>query len=74
MRRVLWQVKEFFRRHLLLCALLYLLAALAVARVAYLNCSQGHTLQALCLDFPFVVVGLLAAFGSVIEWKIRPKL
>jgi type II secretory pathway component PulF len=74
MSRVLLQVKEFFRRHLLLCAVLFLLASLAVACLAYRDCSQGRTFQALCLDLPFVVVALLAAFASVIEWRSHSEL
>jgi hypothetical protein len=70
---MLERLKQFLSRHLLLCAAVWLLAALAFAVEAYLHYSQGHALQALCLDLPFVVLTAFAAFGSIAEWKSRAE-
>jgi type II secretory pathway component PulF len=67
------RLKQFLRRHLLLCAAMWLLAALVFVVDAYRHYAQGHTVQALCLDLPFVVLALFATFGSGVEWKSRPE-
>ncbi len=73
MNSVLAQVKSFVSRHLLLCGLLWMVAAVAIACEAYGHFSQGKTLQALCFDLPFILLALLAAFASLAEWRSRPQ-
>jgi hypothetical protein len=67
------RLKQFLQRHLLLCASVWLIAALIFVVEAYRHYSQGRIFQSLCLDLPFVVLAAFAAFGSVIEWKSRPE-
>jgi type II secretory pathway component PulF len=69
---MLLRLKQFMRRHLLLCAAAWLVAALIFVVDAYRHYAQGRSFQALCLDLPFVVLALFAAVGSVLEWKSRP--
>ncbi len=74
MKTVLSRLKAFLSRHLLLCALLWLMAAVAIACEAFWQYSQGKMLQAFCLDLPFVALALLAAFASAVEWKSRSEV
>ena len=67
------KVKEFLLQHLLECAIVWLVAAAAIAAGGVSQLLHGETFQALAFDLPFVLLALFAAYAYYLEWKARKR-
>lgn len=66
-------IAGFIQKYPLPFAILWTIAALAVAVTSCLHYMQGRLVQVFFLDLPFVLLAGLAAAGSYLEWKSRPQ-
>ena len=65
------KLKQFLLQNLLACVIIWLLAAVAIAAGAFWHYTHEYRLVAIFCDTPFVLLSLLAAAGSYLEWKAR---
>jgi H+/Cl- antiporter ClcA len=64
---------RFLATHPLLRVVLILLLAALMCGIAWWHFSRGYHLVAILADFPFILLALLAAAGSYLEWKSPQK-